>query len=72
MRPWPDIRAGIETPDKKRDYNARLFTRVAGEYDSATRAMSMLVTAAFCAFAPLLMGRVCIWTLPLLGAGGQP
>jgi ubiquinone/menaquinone biosynthesis methyltransferase len=38
---WPKIRAGIQTPDKKRDYNASLFTRVAREYDGATRAMSL-------------------------------
>lgn len=36
-----DIRAGIATADKKRDYNERLFTRVATEYDLATRAMSL-------------------------------
>jgi demethylmenaquinone methyltransferase/2-methoxy-6-polyprenyl-1,4-benzoquinol methylase len=35
------IRAGIETPDKKRRYNEGLFTRVATEYDRATRAMSL-------------------------------
>lgn len=35
------IRAGIATADKKRDYNERLFTRVAKEYDLATRAMSL-------------------------------
>ena len=38
---WSSIRAGIQTPDKKRDYNAGLFTRVAREYDGATRAMSL-------------------------------
>jgi demethylmenaquinone methyltransferase/2-methoxy-6-polyprenyl-1,4-benzoquinol methylase len=36
-----DIRAGIATADKKRDYNEQLFTRVAKEYDLATRAMSL-------------------------------
>ncbi len=36
-----NIRTGIETPDKKRRYNAGLFTRVATEYDRATRAMSL-------------------------------
>ncbi len=35
------IRAAIATADKKRDYNAQLFTRVATEYDLATRAMSL-------------------------------
>jgi len=35
------IRAGIDTPDKKRYYNEGLFTRVATEYDGATRAMSL-------------------------------
>ena len=35
------IRAGIDTPDKKRHYNEGLFTRVATEYDGATRAMSL-------------------------------
>jgi ubiquinone/menaquinone biosynthesis methyltransferase len=37
----PNIRAGIQTPDKKRSYNKKLFTRVATEYDLATRAMSL-------------------------------
>jgi demethylmenaquinone methyltransferase/2-methoxy-6-polyprenyl-1,4-benzoquinol methylase len=41
MALWSNIRAGIQTPDKKRDYNANLFTRVAREYDGATRAMSL-------------------------------
>lgn len=41
MPPWSNIRAGIQTPDLKRDYNAGLFTRVAREYDGATRAMSL-------------------------------
>jgi ubiquinone/menaquinone biosynthesis methyltransferase len=41
MALWSNIRAGIQTPDKKRDYNAGLFTRVAREYDGATRAMSL-------------------------------
>jgi ubiquinone/menaquinone biosynthesis methyltransferase len=41
MTLWSSIRAGIQTPDKKRDYNAGLFTRVAREYDGATRAMSL-------------------------------
>lgn len=36
-----NIRAGIETPAKKRSYNHQLFTRVAAEYDLATRAMSL-------------------------------
>src|SRR5690349_15601653 len=40
MSQWSNIRAGIQTPDSKRDYNAGLFTRVAREYDAATRAMS--------------------------------
>ena len=40
MPTWSSIRSGIQTPDKKRDYNAGLFTRVAREYDGATRAMS--------------------------------
>lgn len=31
----------IETPEKKRDYNHGLFSRVADQYDSATRAMSL-------------------------------
>lgn len=35
------IRAGIDTPDKKRTYNENLFTRVATEYDGAVRAMSL-------------------------------
>ena len=38
---WSNIRAGIQTPDKKRAYNAGLFTRIATEYDRATRAMSL-------------------------------
>jgi ubiquinone/menaquinone biosynthesis methyltransferase len=41
MSPSLNIRARIATPDKKRDYNAGLFTRVATEYDAATRAMSL-------------------------------
>jgi demethylmenaquinone methyltransferase/2-methoxy-6-polyprenyl-1,4-benzoquinol methylase len=41
MTSWSNIRAGIQTPDKKRDYNSGLFTRVAREYDGATRAMSL-------------------------------
>lgn len=36
-----NIRTRIETPAKKRDYNEQLFTRVATEYDMATRAMSL-------------------------------
>jgi demethylmenaquinone methyltransferase/2-methoxy-6-polyprenyl-1,4-benzoquinol methylase len=40
MRFRLNIRSGIQTPDKKRTYNAGLFARVAREYDSATRAMS--------------------------------
>ena len=35
------IRSHIQTPDQKRSYNERLFTRVATEYDGATRAMSL-------------------------------
>jgi ubiquinone/menaquinone biosynthesis methyltransferase len=35
------IRARIQTPDNKRRYNEGLFTRVASEYDLATRAMSL-------------------------------
>lgn len=35
------IRADIATPDKKRRYNHGLFSRVADEYDLATRAMSL-------------------------------
>src|SRR4029434_274762 len=41
MRFRLNIRSGIQTPEKKRHYNAGLFTRVAREYDSATRAMSL-------------------------------
>ncbi len=41
MPPWSNIRAGIQTPDEKRAYNSGLFTRVAREYDGATRAMSL-------------------------------
>ncbi|MFN3409303.1 MAG: class I SAM-dependent methyltransferase [Limisphaerales bacterium] len=36
-----NIRENIQTPDTKRAYNAGLFTRVATEYDQATRAMSL-------------------------------
>jgi ubiquinone/menaquinone biosynthesis methyltransferase len=36
-----NIRSSIQTPDKKRRYNEGLFTRVATEYDGATRAMSL-------------------------------
>jgi ubiquinone/menaquinone biosynthesis methyltransferase len=35
------IREGIRTPDLKRQYNKDLFTRVAREYDTATRVMSL-------------------------------
>ncbi len=35
------IRSSIQTPDGKRRYNEGLFTRVATEYDLATRAMSL-------------------------------
>jgi demethylmenaquinone methyltransferase/2-methoxy-6-polyprenyl-1,4-benzoquinol methylase len=35
------IRASIQTPHAKRDYNAQLFARVAEDYDQATRAMSL-------------------------------
>lgn len=48
-----NIRSGIATPDKKRDYNEGLFTRVATEYDAATRAMSL--------------GRDQIWKRRLVG-----
>lgn len=41
MPPWSNIRAAIQTPDQKRAYNSGLFTRVAREYDRATRAMSL-------------------------------
>lgn len=41
MPPWSNIRDSIQTPDTKRDYNSGLFTRVAREYDGATRAMSL-------------------------------
>lgn len=41
MSLWLNIREGIQTPDQKRDYNSGLFTRVATEYDGATRAMSL-------------------------------
>ncbi len=41
MPPTPSLRASIQTPDSKRDYNEGLFTRVATEYDMATRAMSL-------------------------------
>ncbi len=41
MPPWLHIRTGIATPDQKRRYNEGLFTRVATEYDGATRAMSL-------------------------------
>lgn len=36
-----NIRAAIQTAETKRDYNEKLFTRVAAEYDLATRAMSL-------------------------------
>jgi ubiquinone/menaquinone biosynthesis methyltransferase len=36
-----NIRDAIVTPEKKRVYNEQLFTRVATEYDCATRAMSL-------------------------------
>lgn len=39
--PANPIRAHIQTPDSKRRYNEGLFTRVATEYDMATRAMSL-------------------------------
>jgi len=41
MHPSHSIRASIQTPDNKRRYNEGLFTRVAAEYDMATRAMSL-------------------------------
>lgn len=41
MPRFPSIRAAIQTPETKRSYNERLFTRVASEYDRATRAMSL-------------------------------
>jgi len=47
------IRSSIQTPDSKRNYNAGLFTRVATEYDLATRAMSF--------------GRDRIWKRRLVG-----
>ena len=53
MPPTPSIRASIQTPDSKRDYNEGLFTRVATEYDMATRAMSL--------------GRDRIWKRRLVG-----
>jgi len=40
MHPATRIRDSIQTPENKRRYNEGLFTRVAGEYDMATRAMS--------------------------------
>jgi ubiquinone/menaquinone biosynthesis methyltransferase len=36
-----NIRGAIQTPENKRNYNEQLFTRVAVEYDMATRAMSL-------------------------------
>jgi len=36
-----NIRSSIQTPAAKRRYNEGLFTRVAAEYDLATRAMSL-------------------------------
>jgi len=53
MPPSPSIRARIQTPDSKRNYNEGLFTRVATEYDQATRAMSF--------------GRDRIWKRRLVG-----
>lgn len=41
MPSFVSIRSSIETPDGKRRYNEGLFTRVATEYDLATRAMSL-------------------------------
>lgn len=41
MHPASSIRASIQSPDNKRRYNEGLFTRVAAEYDMATRAMSL-------------------------------
>jgi ubiquinone/menaquinone biosynthesis methyltransferase len=41
MTPANSIRASIQTPENKRRYNEGLFTRVAAEYDMATRAMSL-------------------------------
>jgi demethylmenaquinone methyltransferase/2-methoxy-6-polyprenyl-1,4-benzoquinol methylase len=41
MSPTASIRSSIQTPDGKRQYNEGLFTRVAHEYDLATRAMSL-------------------------------
>jgi ubiquinone/menaquinone biosynthesis C-methylase UbiE len=40
LSPLP-IREQIETPAQKRCFNLQLFTRVADEYDLATRAMSL-------------------------------
>lgn len=48
-----NIRAAIQTPETKRRYNEDLFTRVADEYDIATRAMSF--------------GRDRIWKRRLVG-----
>lgn len=53
MPPAQSIRASIQTPDSKRNYNEGLFTRVATEYDRATRAMSI--------------GRDRIWKQRLVG-----
>lgn len=53
MPPVVNLRTNIQTPDRKRNYNARLFTRVAAEYDVATRAMSF--------------GRDRIWKRRLVG-----
>jgi demethylmenaquinone methyltransferase/2-methoxy-6-polyprenyl-1,4-benzoquinol methylase len=41
------VRTQITTADDKRSYNRRLFTRVAHEYDSATRLMSFYRDAAW-------------------------
>ena len=35
------IRSSIAAPEGKKDYNRELFTRVADEYDIATRMMSL-------------------------------
>ena len=40
LLPLP-IREQIETPVQKKYFNLQLFTRVADEYDLATRAMSL-------------------------------
>lgn len=41
MTPRRSIRECLQDPEQKKAYNAGLFTRVAAEYDLATRAMSL-------------------------------